>query len=147
MMTPGDMVHGSMEERVQLLEMSLGRLSAVESKLDRVLNENDSFRKEIFQLSRENHELLKQRVEVEKENQQLKNQCEDMKVRMTELENNLKSSEADTRKECIQVIDAKMFHRNCRPFHLQERVSENCPHVLDCIDIEVAIDIFPHSGR
>ena len=97
-----------MDIRVQALEGKCGRILAIEEKLDRVIHENDSFRKEIYLLTKENHELLKEKVEMEKENQNLKKQCEEMKLRLLEVEKRVKEGDAGGKKECLNLIDARM---------------------------------------
>ncbi len=54
-----------MERRVEILERRLGNIIAIEQKLDRVLQENDTFRKEVYNLTKENCELLREKMDLE----------------------------------------------------------------------------------
>ena len=105
--TPSGLNKMDMDSRIQALESKFGMIRSIEDKLDRVIAENDTFKKEIYVLTKENHDLLKAKVEMEKENQLLKKQCDEMKVKLLEMEK--KITEGDIGKEaCLNLIDARI---------------------------------------
>ena len=105
--TPSGINRMDMDSRLQALESKFGMIRSIEEKLDRVIEENDTFKKEIYVLTKENHDLLKDKVEMEKENQLLRKQCDEMKAKLLEMEK--KITEGDIgKKECLNLIDARM---------------------------------------
>lgn len=121
--TPRGLEKLDMDARIQALESKFLNILSIEEKLDRVLAENDSFKKEIYLLMIANKELLKEKVEMEKENQQLRKQCEEMKAKLLEME--MKISEGDLRKEeCLNLIDTRMKEVNHEHLEVQRSFRE-----------------------
>ena len=105
--TPSGLNRIDMDSRIQALESKFGMIRSIEEKLDRVIEENAAFKKEIYVLTKENHDLLKAKVEMEKENLLLKKQCDEMKTKILEMEK--KITEGDLgKKECLNLIDTRM---------------------------------------
>lgn len=91
--TPGKVSDSNLDRRMENLERKIEKILAIEEKLDKVLSENEYFRKEIYLLTTENSKLLREKVELEKVNVSLGRQCEEMKEKMVELERKLREGE------------------------------------------------------
>ena len=105
--TPSGLREMDMDSRVQALEGKFGLIRSIEEKLDKVIEENAAFKREIYVLTKENHDLLRAKVEIEKENLLLKKECDEMKKKIIEMEK--KITEGDIgKKECLNLIDSKM---------------------------------------
>ena len=103
--TPPALRNINVDRRVEALECKWSKLM---EKLDKVLSENEAFRKEIHLLMKENHELLKEKIEAEKDNIALRKQCGELQDKMAELEKRICESELGGEKECLTAIENKV---------------------------------------
>ena len=106
--TPHDMKDIGMERRMEAIERRIGTIAAIEGKLDQVLKENDTFRREVYNLTKENCKLLKEKVELESKNSQLDKKCEELKLRIVDMEKKLSEGEERGKEACASLIDSKI---------------------------------------
>ena len=106
--TPSELRNMGVEERIEALEGKLVNITTIEQKLDRVLQENDSFRKEVYNLTKENCELLRGKIDLENKYSLLGKQYDELKKKFTEMERKLCESEERSRLACMTIIDSKM---------------------------------------
>ena len=59
--SPYDMREIGMERRMEATEKRIGTITAIEGKLDQVLKDDKTFRKEVYNLTKESCKLLKKK--------------------------------------------------------------------------------------
>ena len=106
--TPSELRNIGVEDRIEALERRLVDITTIEQKLDRVLQENDSFRKEVYNLIKENCELLRGKVDLENKYSVLGKQYDELKKEFTEMERKFCESEERNKLACVSIIDTKM---------------------------------------
>lgn len=106
--TPSELRNIGVERRVEVLEKRLGDIIAIEQKLDRVIQENDTFRKEVYKLTKENCELLREKLDLENKYALLGKQHNELKKKIIEMEQKFCEGEERSKQTCISIIDSKM---------------------------------------
>ena len=103
-----------LDRRVESLESKIATIVAIDTKLDKVIKENEDFRKEVMILTRENTELLREKVELEGRNAMLGRQCEEMKLKIAEMERKLKESEEKGSAMNIKIDEVRTSHEEAQ---------------------------------
>lgn len=114
----------SLDRRVENIEKRIGTIVAMEEKLDKVIRDNEAFRKEILVLNSENAKLMKQKLELENKNALLGKHCQELTAKIAVMERQLKEGEEKSKQRDTRLEEVKKnneeAHNNFREIIKQQ---------------------------